>query len=105
MYAHGSWLARQPQAQLYLMWMHAHGSKLGWHLIVNFMVNWGIHETYPNGHNISEVDWGDHDSSSNHMTEFLLSEVAWGAHDSSFFIFLINIEYDAKTMEFFTQGL
>ena len=24
-----------------------------------------------------EVDWGDHGSSSNHMTEFLLSEVDW----------------------------
>ena len=51
-----------------------------------------------------EVDWGDHGSSSNHMTEFLLSEVDWGAHDSSFFLFLVNIDYDAKPMEFFTQG-
>ena len=39
------------------------------------------------------------------MTEFLLSEVDWGAHDSSFFLFLVNIAYDAKPMEFFTQGL
>ena len=39
------------------------------------------------------------------MTEFLLSEVDWGAHDSSFFPFLVNIDYDAKPMEFFTQGL
>ena len=55
--------------------------------------------------NISEVDWGDHGSSSNHMTEFLLSEVDWGAHNSSFFLYLVNIDYDAKPMEFFTQGL
>ena len=39
------------------------------------------------------------------MTEFLLSEVDWGAHGSSFFLFLVNIDYDAKTMEFFTLGL
>ena len=59
----------------------------GGKLIVNSMVDWGTHETHPNGHNISEVDWGGHGSSSNHMTEFLLSEVVWGAHDSSFFLF------------------
>ena len=39
------------------------------------------------------------------MNELLLSEVDWGAHDSSFFPFLVNIDYDAKPMEFFTQGL
>ena len=39
------------------------------------------------------------------MTKFSLSEVDWGAHDSSFFLFLVNIDYDAKPMEFFTQGL
>ena len=39
------------------------------------------------------------------MIEFLFSEVDWGAHDSSFFLFLVNIDYDAKLMEFFTQGL
>ena len=73
-------------------------------LIVNSMVDWEAHETHPNGHNISEVDWGGHDFSSNHMNEFMLSEVDWGAHDSSFFPFLVNIDYDAKPMEFFTQG-
>ena len=77
----------------------------GGKLIVNSMVDWGVHETYPNGHNISEVDWGDHDSSSNHMTEFLLSEVDWGAHDSSFFLFLVNIDDDAKPKDFFLQEL
>ena len=54
-------------------------------LILNSMVDWGTYETHPNGHNISEVDWGDNGCSSYHMTEFLLSEVNWGAHGSSFF--------------------
>ena len=70
----------------------------GGKLIINSMVYWGAHETHPNGHNISEVDWRGHDSSSNHMNEFLLSEVDWGAHDSSFFLLLVNIDYDAKPM-------
>ena len=74
-------------------------------LIANSMVNWGSHKTYPNGQNISEVDWGDLDSSWNHMNEFLLSEVDWGAHDSSFFHFLVNIDYDAKPKDFFIQEL
>ena len=77
----------------------------GGKLILNSLVDWQTHETHPNGHNISEVDWGGHGSSSSHMTGFLLSEVDWGAHGSSFFLFLVNIDYDAKTMEFFTQGL
>ena len=54
-------------------------------LRANSVVDWGAHETHPNGHSITEVDWGGHDSSSNHMNEFLFSEVDWGAHDSSFF--------------------
>ena len=87
------------------MWIHTHEVDWGGKLIVNFMVNWGVHETYPNGYNISEVDWGDHDSSSNHMNEFSLSEVDWRAHDSSFFLFLVNIDYDAKPKDFFTQEL
>ena len=53
----------------------------GGKLIVNSIVDWGTNDTHPNGHNISEVDWGVHDSSSNHMNEFLFSEVDWGAHD------------------------
>ena len=77
----------------------------GGKLIINTMVDWGTHETHTNEHNISEVDWGGHDSSPKHMNEFLLSEVDWGAHDSSFFLFLVNIDYDAKPMEYFTQGL
>ena len=44
---------------------------------INSVVDWQRHETYPTGHNISEVDWG-------------------ALHDSSFFLFLVNIDYDAK---------
>ena len=58
------------------------------------------------GLNISEVDWGDHDPSTNNMNKILLSEVDWGAlHYSSFFLFLVNIDYDAKPKDFFTQEL
>ena len=35
----------------------------------------------------------------------MLSEVDWGADDSSFFLFLVNIDYDAKSIKFVTQGL
>ena len=49
--------------------------------------NWQDHETHPTGHNITEVDWGDHDANPNHMNESLRSEVDWGAHDSSVFLF------------------
>ena len=38
------------------------------------------------GHNISEVDWG-------------------ALHDSSFFLFLVNIDSDAKPKDFYTQDL
>ena len=41
----------------------------------------------------------------NHMNESLLSEVNWGAHDSSVFLFLVNIDYDAKRNESPIQGL
>ena len=53
---------------------------------INSVVDWQRHETYPTGHNISEVDWG-------------------ALHDSSFFQFLVNIDYDAKPKDFFTQEL
>ena len=75
----------------------------GGKLIANSMVYWGTHETYPNGHNISEVDWRDHDSTCNHMNEFSLSEVDWGAHDSSYFLYLVYIDLDAKPKDFFIQ--
>ena len=53
---------------------------------INSVVDWQRHETYPTGHNIFEVDWG-------------------ALHDSSFFLFLVNIDYDAKPQDFFTQEL
>ena len=51
---------------------------------LNSVVHWQSHETYPTGNNITGVDWG-------------------ALHDSSFFLFLINIDYDAKPKDFFTQ--
>ena len=53
---------------------------------MNSVVDWQRHETYPTGHNISEVDWGS-------------------LHDSSFFLLLVNIDYDAKPKDFLTQEL
>ena len=53
---------------------------------INSVVDWQRHETYPTGHNISEVDLG-------------------ALHDSSFFLFFVNIDYDAKPKDFFTQEL
>ena len=53
---------------------------------IDSVVDWQRHETYPTGHNISEVDWG-------------------ALHHSSFFLFVVNIEYDAKPQDFFTQGI
>ena len=44
--------------------------------------------------------WKGHETHNpNHMNESLLSEVDWGAHDSSVFLFLVNIDYDAKPNE------
>ena len=72
-------------------------------------VDWGrnLKLNYTSGGlNISEVDWGDHDPSTNNMNKILLSEVDWGAlHDSSFFLFLVNIDYDAKPKDFFTREI
>ena len=69
------------------------------------VANWQGHEAHPTGHNTSEVDRGGHDRNPNHMNEPLLSEVDWGAHDSSLFLFLVNIDYDAKPNESSIQGL
>ena len=69
------------------------------------MANCQDHKTHPTGHNTSEVDWGGHDPNPNHVHESLLSEVDWGAHHPSVFLFLVNIDYDAKPIEFFIQGL
>ena len=51
---------------------------------INSVVDWQSHETYPTGHNISDVDWG-------------------ALHDSRFFLFLANMDYDAKPKDFFTH--
>ena len=69
------------------------------------IANWQGHETHPTRHNTSEVDWGGHDPNPNYMNEPLLSEVDWAAHDSSVFLFLVNIDYDAKPNESSIQGL
>ena len=53
---------------------------------INSVVDWQRHETYPTRHNISEVDWG-------------------ALHDTSFFLFLVNIDYDARPQDFFTQEI
>ena len=53
---------------------------------ITSVVDWQRHETYPIGHNISEVDWG-------------------ALHDSSFFLCVVNSDYDAKPIDFFTQEL
>ena len=53
---------------------------------INSVVDWQRHETYSTGHNISEVDCG-------------------ALHDSSFFLFLVNTDYDPKPKDFFTQEL
>ena len=60
---------------------------------------------------LKEVDWGDKSNCTScgcpmaNWHESLLSEVDWGAHHSSVFLFLVNIDYDAKPNEFFIQGL
>ena len=69
------------------------------------MANCQDHKSHPTGHNTSEVDWGGHDPNPNHVHESSLSEVDWGAHHPSVFLFLGNIDYDAKPIEFFIQGL
>ena len=80
--------------------MH-HAGRNGEHSCVPFNLN-----NTSGGLNISEVDWGEHDPSINNMNEILLSVVDWGAlHDSSFFLFLVNIDYDAKPKDFFSQEL
>ena len=80
--------------------MH-HAGRNGEHSCVPFNLN-----NTSGGLNISEVDWGDHDPSINNMNEILLSVVDWGAfHVSRFFLFLVNIDYDAKPKDFFTQEL
>ena len=80
-------------SKIYMLMVVYWGDKLNCTSYRNSMVD-------TNGHNIFEIDWRDHRSSSNHMTEFLFSEVDWGAHDSSLFLFLVNFDFDAKPIEF-----
>ena len=53
---------------------------------INSALDWQRHETYPHGHNIYEVDWG-------------------ALHDSSFFLFMVDIDNDAKSKDFLMQEL
>ena len=69
------------------------------------MANCQGHETHPTRHSSSGVDWGGHDANPTHMNEPVLSEVDWEAHDSSVFLFLVNINYDAKAKKSSIQGL
>ena len=63
------------------------------------------------GYMLKEVDWGDKSNFTScgcpmaNWHESLLSEVDWGAHHSSDVLFLVNIDYDAKSQDFFTQGI
>ena len=47
-------------------------------------VDWGAHETHQKGHNITKLDWGDHDPKTIysiltllHQTESLVDQCAW----------------------------
>ena len=51
---------------------------------INSVVDWQSQGTYPAGHSISEVDWE-------------------ALHDSGFFLFLVNIDYDAKPKDFYAE--
>ena len=74
--------------------MH-HAARNGEHSCVSFNLN-----NTSCGFMLKEVDWGGKHPINN------ISEVDWGAlHDSSFFLFLVNIDYDAKPKDFFTQEL
>ena len=63
------------------------------------------------GYMFKEVDWGDKSNYTScgcpmaNWHASLLSEVDWGAHHSSVFPFLVNIDYDVKSQDFFTQGI
>ena len=63
------------------------------------------------GYMLKEVDWGDKSNCTScgcpmaNWHASLLSEVDWGAHHSSVFLFLVNIDYDAKSQDFLTQGI
>ena len=59
-------------------------------------IDWGGKPNYTS-YGCPMANWKGHETHNhNHMNETLLSEVDWGAHDSSVFLFLVNIDYDAK---------
>ena len=50
---------------------------------INSVVDWQSHETYPTGHNISEVDWGAlHVTEVWHMAQFWVSYGRYTLHGS-----------------------
>ena len=68
-------------------------------------IDWGGKPNYTS-YGCPMANWTGHKTHyPNHMNESLLSEVDWGAHDSSVFLFLVNIDYDAKPNESSIQGL
>ena len=68
-------------------------------------IDWGGKPNYTS-YGCPMANWKGHETHNpNHMNESLLSEVDWGAHGSSVFLFLVNIDYDAKPNESPIQGL
>ena len=68
-------------------------------------IDWGGKPSYTS-YGCPMANWKGHETHNpKHMNESLLSEVDWGAHDSSVFLFLVNIDYDAKPNESSIQGL
>ena len=49
-------------------------------------VDWGAHETHPNGQSINEADGGGHDPNLYLMDGCMLHEVDWEGHDSSLYM-------------------
>ena len=78
-----------------------HAGRNGEHSSVPFNLN-----NKSCGFMLKEVDWGRNLKLNYTSTGHNISDVDWGAlHDSSFFLFLVNIDYDAKPQDFFTQGI
>ena len=120
------WILDKPKIELTMALIH-HIRKNGEHFYgENFLhdfprswkhikeVDWGDKLKFnytTSGYILKEVDWGDKSNCPScgcpmaNWHESLLSEVDWGAHHSSVFLFLVNIDYDAKPNEFFNQGL
>ena len=68
-------------------------------------IDWGGKPNYTS-YGCPMANWKGHKTHNPiHMNESLLSEVDWGAHDSSVFLFLVNIDYNAKPNESSIQGL